>query len=221
MVKIFDVDLIKDHFIITDNGKRALVDTGCPYVINEGNMRSIPEMYLQDARRNVDPAISEFRGLEYFAQRKVLFDYRKSAIIVADQGDDVSVVHPVAEFAISGLPRRIVFNTVIDGKNCNLIFDTGASITNYLTEYIATTGAPNGTIEDFLPPKGRYTVDLFMHSVEIGNETADIPFGIQPAEVEPHVRAAGAIGVIGVGLYKNYQVLIDCPNKRLVLGKYE
>lgn len=222
MVKIFDVDLIMDHIIITDDGKRALIDTGCPYVINEGNMRSIPmeEMYLQDARRNVDPTISEFRGLEYFTQRKVLFDYRKAAIIIADQGDDVSVVHPVAEFAISGLPRRIVFNTVIDGKNCNLIFDTGASITNYLSKDIAVTGAPCGSIEDFLPPKGRYTVDLFKHSVEIGGETVDIPFGIQPAPVEPHVRAAGAVGVIGVGLYKNYQVLIDGPNKRLVLGRY-
>ena len=68
---------------------------------------------------------------------------------------------------------------------------------------------------------GTYPVDLFSLPVETGGETVDIPFGIQPAEVEPHVRAAGAIGVIGVGLYKNYQVLIDCPNKRLVLGKYE
>ena len=76
MVKIFDADLIKDHFIVNDNGRRALVDTGCPYVINDENKHSRPhgEDYLNDARRNVDPTIAEFRGLEYFAQRKVLFD---------------------------------------------------------------------------------------------------------------------------------------------------
>lgn len=48
----------------------------------------------------------------------------------------------------------------------------------------------------------------------------DIPFGVQLPEVEPNVRADGAVGVIGVGLYKNYQVLVDWPNRRLVLGRY-
>ena len=223
MVKIFDVDLVKDHFIINDNGKRALVDTGCPFVINDENKSSRPmgELYLQDARRNIDPTISEFRGLEYFAQRKVLFDYKKAAIIVADQGDDVSVVHPVAEFSISGLPSRIVFSAVIGGESRNLIFDTGASIANYISESIARTGALCGSTEDFHPQMGTYTVNLFSLPLEIGGETINIPFGIQPAEVEPHVRAAGAVGVIGLGLYKNFQVLVDCPNRRLVLGKYE
>jgi hypothetical protein len=142
MVKIFDADLVKDHFIINDDGKRALLDTGCPHVINDENKNSIPmgDQYLQDARRDIDPSISEFRGLEYFAQRKVLFDYRRAAIIVADQGDDVSVMHPIAEFAISGLPDRIVFS-------------------------------------------------------------------------------AGS--TIDTELFQNFQVLVDCENRRLVLGKYE
>ena len=223
MVKILDADLIKGHFIVTDNGKRILIDTGCPFVINDGNKNSIPmgEMYLQDARRNVDPTISEFRGLEYFAQRKVLFDYRKAAVVVANQGDDVSVVHPVAEFEISGLPHRIVFRAVIGGESHNLIFDTGASIANYITESIARTGTPCGSTEDFHPQMGTYTVDLFSLPLEIGGETVSIPFGIQPAVVEPHVRAAGAEGVIGIGLYERFQVLVDCPNQRIVLGKYE
>ena len=223
MVKIFDADLVKDHFIINDDGKRALIDTGCPFIINDGNKNSRPmgALYLQDARRNVDPTISEFRGLEYFAQRKVLFDYKRAAVIVTDQGDDVSVVHPIAEFAISGLPSRIVFSAVINGESHNLIFDTGASIANYITEHFATTGVPCGATEDFHPQMGKYTVDLFSLPVKIGNENVDIPFGIQPELVEPHVRAAGAVGVIGVGLYKNYQVLVDCANRRLVLGKYE
>ena len=48
----------------------------------------------------------------------------------------------------------------------------------------------------------------------------DIPFGVQPADIDRDVQMSGAVGVIGVGLYKNYQVLVDCPNKRLVLGRY-
>jgi len=222
MVSIFDADLVKDHFIITDNGKRALIDTGCPFVINDGNKQSKPmgELYLNDARRNVDPTIAEFRGLEYFAQRKVLFDYRKAIVVIADQSDEVDPVHPVAEFPISGLPQRIVFSAVVGGEKRELIFDTGASIANYLTESIAKTGTFCGTVEDFHPQIGKYTVNLFSLPGEVGGKTVDIPFGIQPAEVEPCVRAAGAVGVIGVGLYKNFQVLVDCPNKRLVLGRY-
>ncbi len=222
MVKVFDADLIKNHFVITDNGKRALIDTGCPFIINDENRHSkfMGELYLSDAQQNVDSSINEFRGLEYFAQRKVLFDYRKAAIIVADQGDDVAPVHPVAEFAITGLPIRIVFNTVIGGKSRNLIFDTGASITNYLTESIARTGSPCGTIEDFHPQMGKFNVDLFALPMEIGGETVDIPFGIQPEYIDREVQADGAVGVIGIGLYEKFQVLVDLPNKRLVLGKY-
>jgi hypothetical protein len=223
MVKIFDVDLVKGHFIVTDNGKRALVDTGCPFIINDENKYSIPkgEQYLDDVRRNVDSTINEFRGLEYFALHKVLFDYKKAAIIVADQGDEVDPVHPVAEFPILGLPYRILFDMTIDGKVRKMIFDTGASITNYLTESIATTGTPDGTIVDFHPEKGEYTVELFKHSVEIGGEKVGIPFGTQLDEIDEDVRASGAVGVIGIGLYKKFQVLVDFPNKRLVLGKNE
>ncbi|WP_295058255.1 hypothetical protein [uncultured Fibrobacter sp.] len=222
MVKIFDADLVKGHFIVTDNGKRALIDTGCPFIINDENKRSIPmgELYLNDARRNVDPTISEFRGLEYFTQHKVLFDYKKAAIIVADQGDEVDPAHPVAEFPISGLPIRIVFSAVIDGVSRKLIFDTGASIANYLTESIAKTGTPCSTVEDFHPQKGKFPVDLFSLPVEVGGETVDIPFGVQPADIDRDVQMSGAVDVIGVGLYKNFQVLLDCENRRLVLGRY-
>lgn len=60
MVKIFNANLIKDHFFTNDGNK---------------NSKPMGELYLQNARNNVDPTFSEFRGLEYFAQRKVLFDY--------------------------------------------------------------------------------------------------------------------------------------------------
>ena len=222
MVKIFDADLIKGHFIVTDNGKRTLIDTGCPFIINDENKQSKPmgELYLNDARRNVDPAIDEFRGLEYFAQRKVLFDYRKAVIVIADQGDEVDPVHPVAEFPISGLPGRIVFSAVIDGMSRKLIFDSGACIANYLTESIAKTGTPCGTTEDFHPQLGKYAVNLFSLPVKVGGETVDIPFGVQPADIDRDVQMSGAVGVIGIGLYKNFQVLVDCPNRRLVLGRY-
>lgn len=222
MVKILDADLIKGHFIVTDNGKRALIDTGCPFIINDENKQSKPmgELYLNDARRNVDPTIDEFRGLEYFAQRKVLFDYRKAAVVIADQGDEVDPVHPVAEFPITGLPDRIVFSAVIGGVKRNLIFDSGASIANYLTESIAKTGTSCGTVEDFHPQKGKYTVNLFSLPVEVGGETVDIPFGVQPADIDRDVQMSGAVGVIGIGLYKNFQVLVDWPNRRLVLGRY-
>lgn len=222
MVSIFDADLVKDHFIITDNGRRALIDTGCPFVINDGNKQSKPmgELFLNDARRNVDPTIDEFRGLEYFAQRKVLFDYRKAVVVIADQGDEVDPVHPVAELPISGLPIRIMFSAVIDGVSRKLIFDSGACIANYLTESIAKTGTPCGTVEDFHPQKGKYTVNLFSLPVEVGGETVDIPFGVQPADIDRDVQMSGAVGVIGIGLYEKFQVLVDCPNQRIVLGKY-
>ena len=222
MVKIFDADLVKDHFIITDNGRRALIDTGCPFVINDENKQSKPmgELYLNDARRNVDTTIDEFRGLEYFAQRKVLFDYRKAVVVIADQGDEVDPAHPVAEFPISGLPFRIVFSAVVGGKKRELIFDSGACIANYLTESIARTGTPCGMVEDFHPQKGKYNVHLFSLPVEVGGDTVEIPFGVQPADIDRDVQMDGAIGVIGIGLYKNFQVLVDCPNRRLVLGRY-
>ena len=56
--------------------------------------------------------------------------------------------------------------------------------------------------------------------MEIGGEKVGIRFGIQPDEIDRFVQADGAVGIIGIGLYEKYQVLIDVPNKKLVLGKY-
>ena len=114
----------------------------------------------------------------------------------------------------------LLFSAVIDGVSRKLIFDSGACIANYLTESIARTGTPCGMVEDFHPQKGKYTVNLFSLPVKVGGETVDIPFGVQPADIDRDVQMSGAVGVIGVGLYKNFQVLVDCPNRRLVLGRY-
>ena len=226
MVKILDADLVKDHFIINDDGRRVLVDTGCPVNINPANMRRYPglDQHLEGARGFVDPTLDEFWGLEYFAQHKVLFDYRKKAIMVADQDDDIIVVHPIAEFPLrpSNINPRLIIPMKIAGVERKMVFDSGACIANYITESIATTGTEVGSVFDEHPNPdiGRYEVKLFNLPVEIGGETVDIPFGVQPADIDRDVQMSGAVGVIGVGLYKNFQVLVDCPNKRLVLGRY-
>ena len=47
-----------------------------------------------------------------------------------------------------------------------------------------------------------------------------IPFGAQPEIIDQEVKADGAVGVVGIGLYEKFQVLLDFPNSRLVLGRY-
>jgi hypothetical protein len=223
MAKEYKVELIQDHFIINDNGTRALIDTGCPFTINESNKKQIPggAQHLESVRQMVDANIEEFRGLEYFKQHKVLFDYKNAKVIVASANEELSVDNPVAKFPLinsAGLPR-IIISMNIEGVNRNLIFDTGASIANYMTESIAKTGKPAGTVIDFHPQLGKYKVKLYDLSIDIGGEKVSIPFGIQPDEVDRDVQSSNAVGVIGVGLYKNYQVLVDIPGNKLVLGK--
>ena len=161
--------------------------------------------------------------MQFLAQHKVLFDYQKETLTVADLSDNLTVDHPVAGLSMHNVygPARIIVTMNINGVDRNILFDSGACIANYLTKSITNTEKYLRTVTDFHPLIGFYDVDLYEHSVKIGNETVGIPFGTQPAEVEPHVRAAGAVGVIGIGLYEKFQVLLDFPNKRLVLGKFE
>lgn len=214
-----------DHFIVTDNGRRILVDTGCPYDINEKSMQRIPGLrrHLEGACEPLNTHIDEFWGMEFLEQHKVLFDYQKETFTVADLNDNLTVDHPVAEMPMHNVlgPARIIVTMNVAGVDRNILFDSGACIANYLTRTITNTEKHLREVTDFHPQIGFYDVDLYEHPVKIGSETVNVPFGFQPPEVEPSVRAAGAEGVIGVGLYKNFQVLIDFPNKRLVLGKYE
>ena len=211
-----------DHFIVTNNGKRILVDTGCPYDINERNMQRIPALrqHLKGACEPLNTHIDEFWGMEFLEQHKVLFDYQKETLTVADPNDNLTVDHPVAEFPISGLPERIFFNIAIEGVVRKMIFDTGAAIANYLTEPIVNTEKYLRTVTDFHPMLGYYDVDLYEHSVKIGGETVGVPFGVQPKIIDQDVRRSNAFGVIGIGLYEKFQVLVDCPNQRIVLGTY-
>ena len=155
--------------------------------------------------------LTRVRGLFFFAKK-----IHPAPTGAHTQGTAYEAQHPGNHHR----PQRIVFSAVVGGENRELIFDSGASIANYLTESIATTGTSCGTVEDFHPQKGKYTVNLFSLPVEVGGETVDIPFGVQPADIDRDVQMSGAVGVIGVGLYKNFQVLVDCPNRRLVLGRY-
>ena len=144
--------------------------------------------------------------------------------MVADQGDDIMVVHPIAEYPLlrSIVNPRLIIPMKIAGVERKMVFDSGACIANYITESIATTGTEAGSVFDEHPDPdiGRYEVKLFNLPVEIGGETVDIPFGSQPEKVDYHVQADGAIGVIGIGLYEKFQVLVDSPNQRIVLGRY-
>ena len=220
-MKTFQADMIRDHFVISDNGRKVLVDTGSPFVITEENKNSIlgGREALDSVRSNVSPDIDEFRGVEYFCNHKVLFDYKNAKVVVADANEALLLENPVAEFNLKNVPGRIVFTANIGGVDRPMIFDTGASITDYMSKSIAKTGTFFDTIEDFHPNLDKYTVERYALPVKIGEETLDIPFGVQPAEVEPYVKGDGADGVIGVGLYKKYQVLIDLPGKKLVVGR--
>jgi len=218
-----------DHFIVTNNGKRILVDTGCPFDINDINLQRFPGLrqHLKGACEPLNTHIDEFWGMEFLAQHKVLFDYQKETLTVADPNDNLTVDHPVAELPMHNVygPARIIVTMNIAGIDRNILFDSGACIANYLTKSITNTEKYLRTVTDYHPQIGFYDVDLYEHfvtyPVKIGNETVSIPFGFQPAKVEPHVKAAGADGVIGIGLYEKFQILVDYPNRRLVLGKYE
>ncbi len=103
-----------------------------------------------------------------------------------------------------------MFGLNVGESDRKMIFDTGASITDYMSAAIARTGTYFDTIEDFNPFLGRFKVDRYTLPVKVGTDTIDIPFGELPAPV-------GADRVIGVGLYKRYKVLFDIPGKKLVL----
>ena len=188
-------------------------------------MRKYPglDRHLEGACEPLNTHIDEFWGMEFLEQHKVLFDYQKETFTVADLNDNLTVDHPVAELPMHNVhgPARIIVTMNIAGVDRNILFDSGACIANYLTRAITNTEKHLREVTDFHPQIGFYDVDLYEHPVKIGSETVDVPFGFQPPEVEPSVRAAGADGVIGIGLYEKFQVLVDCPNQRIVLGKYE
>ena len=214
MVKTFDITPIKDHIVFTDNGKRVLLDTGCPYIITEENKHTITggARFLDSAKKDVASDIDEFRGMEYFEQHKVLLDFSNLKVYVADPDEALPVDSPVAEFGVEYTRGRIMFDLNVGGSDRKMIFDTGASITDYMSSAIARTGTYFDTIEDFNPFLGKFKVDRYKLTVKVGTDTFDIPFGELPAPV-------GAEGIIGVGLYKRYKVLFGIPGKKLVLGR--
>ena len=220
-MKTYHVDFVKDHWVADVDGRKCLIDTGCPVNINDENKNQIAGLaeHLEDARRNVALDIAEFLGMEFFNQHKVLLDYKNAKVVVADPSENIAIENPVAEFILRDIPGRIVFNANVGGVVRCMIFDTGASVTDYLSGSTAKPGMFTASVIDFRPAIGEYSVDRYMLPVKIGRESVDIPFGIQTAQVEPYVRCIGADGVIGVGLYSKYQVLIDFSGKKMVLGK--
>jgi len=161
MVKTLDINPIKDHIIIIDNGKRVLLDTGCPFIITEENKHSLMggALFLEAAKEEIARDIVEIRGMKYFEQHKVLLDFNNSRVYVADPSEALPVDSPVAEFDVEYTGGRIMFDLNVGGSDRKMIFDTGASIADYISASHAKAGSYDDNIEDFNPSLGKYRVN--------------------------------------------------------------
>jgi len=98
-----------------------------------------------------------------------------------------------------------VVDVQFNGQTIPTIFDTGAPL-GYVPKAMTEGRDPVGTFDDFYPLCGTFQTDIFEISVNIGEWTDIIPFGVLPEAIEQIHIQQGFPTIIGLGLLKSFSI---------------
>jgi len=214
-MKTFPLNLFDGHPIIEDNGNTVLLDTGAPITIHIADkiefMGDTHEAVTDYMGLTTD-SLSELLGTrittllaaDIIGKYKVIFDYCDKKIIFSK--DEIDFDGAKIPFkVVMGIPI-IKLSTPSGDIRCFL--DTGAKL-SYLDETFTEGFEAIGIEEDFYPRVGKFETQTYEIPTTIGEEQFTVKYGNLPMLLQMSLALAGADGVIGYDLFKQFKVMLD------------
>lgn len=214
-MKTLHLTLFDGHSIIEDNGNTILIDTGAPGTIHVTN-----ELRFMDSNFNASTdymgltaaalsnmlgtKVTTLLGTDILSRFYVLFDYAGNAVTFSTEeipfeGDTVPLRN------VMGVP---ILEIEINGVTQSCFLDTGAKI-SYTGEDTTEGLEDLGTVSDFYTGIGEFETSTYTLDAKIGNREFSATFGNLPLLLQMTLGLAGADGIIGYDLFRNFRVLIN------------
>ena len=218
----FDVELRNGVPVLDCHGVRAAVVTGAPRsfgnapVVLLGRRHRLPSqaapgVTVETISGHLGTRIDAVIGADLLAQHECLIDLAQRRVVFSNGSlgmDGVSLRTP--------LQMDVPTADVRVGRHTGIAFlDTGARL-SYLDPSIAS-GAPVARERDFFPLLGEFETDVYEMEIELAGLRFKGRFGVLPAPLGQQLQALGARWVIGSELLRQFPLLLDLRNHRIMV----
>lgn len=169
----FDYDIEMDernHVIAHIEGKRCLIDTGCPVTLCEGDVS------FGEAKRTARPDVTkimEDRGWNLQNIRKLLgididalvgTDLLSTARWFVDPFQKTLTVGFLQKGRVEQINGKYnggspILTGIVNGEECEMLLDTGANV-NFISKRFSEEWPIEGQHEDFYPSLGKFSTPL-------------------------------------------------------------
>lgn len=167
-----------------------------------------PLVDLDEVSGKVGRTICKLLGTDGMMAGPVLIDYRNNRIEF-DYSDDEEFPHELPCRMLAGIP---VVTIRVAGAKHWMFLDTGAP-TSYISSAITAGMTPTGSIPDFHPQVGEFSVNTFELETEIADFKGTVTYGNLPPRLAQYEQV-GCDGIIGYDLFSRFATLLD-----MVAGK--
>lgn len=225
MKKIFYIDLYDGHLILTADGMKVLVDTGCPVTISKENtFMFMEEEYvchnsfggrdINSISQLMNYDIDVLMGMDIIERYYIKTDYKHKQITFSNEPliEEQMFSTPI----IRGRMGEICVNLTVKGNTIKLALDTGAKI-SYIDKSYTEGEKQIGVKDDFNPFTGHFQTPIFAMEALICDSSFPVCFGVLPTTLAMPLQMMGIHGAIGFDLFNAFMVVMDFKGNKLYI----
>ena len=209
-----DFEIKRGYIVYKDGARVVLFDTGCAQTISVE--QDIQGKIFPKVHKFVDSTVDKILGMDMITQR-VFVDYPKKELVY---GEGTTVDSPIAKYDLDVINYGLLaISLKIGGQKRKMLLDTGAA-TSYLLDSIVVQGVSAGRTEDFYISEDElFETKLFLHLTECGDGLPfDVKYGVPTPTIKNDIEGCCVDGIIGYEWLRRFKVLLDIPNRCLILG---
>ncbi len=224
---VFNIDTFDGHIILIDNGKKILLDTGCPYTIGIHDtfdfmgrqhhcFTSLAGFGINDISKLMNYQVDILMGMDLIGQYYLRIEYNSKTVTFSE--------NEIPFQSICTTPIRSNMGAIsvvlsVKNENVTLALDTGAKI-SYIGKKFTHNEVLNGKKTDFNPMIGNFETPIYNINASIEGVVFPVKFGNLPDMYASQMKMMGLDGAIGYDLFIAYNVYLDFQNMTMHIGKF-
>lgn len=214
------------HLVVEVEGRRALIDTGCPETLGRGVPLSIGgrSFELHESFHGItvesisEPVGCPFEiviGMDVLSSYDVTFSFKRAEVVLwtvyEPEGD---VVRLGSFFGAPTIPIEV------NSEMHKVIFDTGAPV-SYLSERFIREFELIENRTDFFPLWGTFETAVRRVPVTIGSTERMLPVGGMNGVLSEMLEPSGMPGILGTEIFKLADVTLSMARNAITLTWHE
>ena len=220
------ISVFEGHLIVDFDGRKALVDTGCPVTLGRGELLSIGgrDFELHDNFHGItvksvaEPVGYPFEilvGMDVLGEFITSFSLRNAELILNESIESEGEVLDLdIWFGVPTIP------IVVGGVLHRVIFDTGAP-TSYLSAKYVEEFEFVGTRKDFFPLKGSFESKIYRVPVNVGKKTRFFELAAMKGALASMLEPSDMPGILGTELLSVADVTLSMATQSMVVSWHE